>query len=99
MPSIIPRKGEIGASVTRSGSNLRIVIRDNGYGIEAKHMDKIFNRFYRVKTEKTRYVTGTGLGLPIVKGIVDSMGGFIDVESESEQGTAFTVILPVKQHP
>jgi signal transduction histidine kinase/FixJ family two-component response regulator len=88
--------GEITARVTRSGSNLRVVIQDNGYGIEAKHMDKIFDRFYRVKNEKTRYITGTGLGLPIVKGIVDSMGGFIDVESESDQGTTFTVILPVK---
>jgi two-component system phosphate regulon sensor histidine kinase PhoR len=89
--------GEIRVKVNPSGSNLRIVIEDNGYGIEAKHMGKIFNRFYRVKTEKTRYITGTGLGLPIVKGIVDSMGGFIDVESESDQGTTFIVILPVKQ--
>ncbi len=89
--------GEIRASVNQSGSNLRIVIQDNGYGIEAKHMDKIFDRFYRVKTDKTRYITGTGLGLPIVKGIVDSMGGFIDVESESGQGTTFIVILPVKR--
>ena len=59
-------------------------------------MDKIFDRFYRVKNDKTRFITGTGLGLPIVKGLVDSLGGYIDVESEVGIGTAFTVLLPVK---
>ncbi len=87
--------GEILVKVDMSGTNIRVVVKDNGYGIEAKHMDNIFKRFFRVKTEKTRYITGTGLGLPIVKGIVDSCGGFIDVESESGKGTIFTVILPV----
>ncbi|HKK89979.1 MAG TPA: HAMP domain-containing sensor histidine kinase, partial [Desulfobacteraceae bacterium] len=68
----------------------------NGFGIEPKHMEKIFNRFYRVKNDKTRFITGTGLGLPIVKGIVDSLGGYIDVASEVNKGTTFTVLLPLK---
>ncbi|MFZ5570192.1 MAG: ATP-binding protein [Thermodesulfobacteriota bacterium] len=88
--------GKIQVLVDMAGMNFRVIVKDNGIGIPAKYVDKIFERFYRVKNEKTRYVTGTGLGLPIVKGIVDSMGGYIDVESESGKGTAFTVILPRK---
>ncbi|MBW2365588.1 MAG: HAMP domain-containing histidine kinase, partial [Deltaproteobacteria bacterium] len=65
-------------------------------GIQEKYLDKIFDRFYRVKDDKTRFITGTGLGLPIVKGIVDSLGGMIDVESTSGEGTTFTVILPLQ---
>ena len=71
-------------------------VTDNGFGIAEKYLDKIFERFYRVKNDKTRYITGTGLGLPIVKGLVDTMGGFIDVESIPGKGTTFTVLLPVE---
>ena len=70
---------------------------DNGFGIEARHLDKIFERFYRVKDENTRFVTGTGLGLPIVKGLVESLGGFIDVESTPGSGSVFMVTLPLKE--
>ncbi len=89
--------GAIQVLLDMTGMNFRVIVKDNGIGIPAKYIDKIFERFYRIKNEKTRYVTGTGLGLPIVKGIVDSMGGYIDVESESGKGTAFTVILPMRQ--
>jgi PAS domain S-box-containing protein len=88
--------GEIKVIADTAGANLRVVVKDNGYGIDAKYMDKIFEKFYRVKNEKTRFITGTGLGLPIVKGIVDSLGGYIDVESEIGKGTSFTVLLPAK---
>ncbi len=88
--------GEIKVIADTAGANLRVVVKDNGYGIDAKYMEKIFEKFYRVKNEKTRFITGTGLGLPIVKGIVDSMGGYIDVESETGKGTSFTVLLPLK---
>lgn len=89
--------GNIAVSLDMTGMNFRVIVKDNGFGIPAKYIDKIFDRFYRVKNEKTRYITGTGLGLPIVKGIIDSMGGYIDVESEYGKGTAFTVILPMKK--
>lgn len=88
--------GEIKVNCMAAGNNIRVRVEDNGFGMDAKHMDKIFERFYRIKNEKTRYITGTGLGLPIVKGIVDSMNGYIDVESQVNQGTTFTVILPLK---
>jgi len=88
--------GEIKVVADMAGTNLRVVVTDNGYGIDAKYMDKIFEKFYRVKNEQTRFITGTGLGLPIVKGIVDSFDGYIDVESETGTGTSFTVLLPKK---
>ncbi len=90
-------KGDIKVKVEYIGINIRVMVADNGFGIEERHLDKIFDRFYRVKNDKTRYITGTGLGLPIVKGLVDSIGGFIDVESTFGKGTVFTVIIPVKK--
>ncbi|MDM8517063.1 response regulator [Desulfobacterales bacterium HSG16] len=91
-----PEGGEISVKADMAGINIRVVVADNGFGIEAKHLDNIFERFYRVKDDKTRFITGTGLGLPIVKGLVDSFDGFIDVSSEYGKGTAFTVLLPTK---
>lgn len=89
--------GNIQVVVDRAGINARVKIIDNGFGIADKYLDKIFQRFYRVKDDKTRYITGTGLGLPIVRGLVDSLGGFIDVESEAGKGSTFTVLLPVQE--
>jgi signal transduction histidine kinase len=88
--------GEINVTLDMAGINVRVRVKDNGFGIADKYLDKIFDRFYRVKDDKTRYITGTGLGLPIVKGLLDSMGGLIDVESEPGKGSVFTVLLPVK---
>ena len=79
------------------GISIRVSGIDNGFGIEPRCLDKIFERFYRVKDDNTRLITGTGLGLPIVKGLVDSLGGFIDVESTPGNGSVFMVTLPLKQ--
>jgi PAS domain S-box-containing protein len=89
-----PEGGEITVRMDMAGINLRVKVADNGFGIEEKHLDNIFKRFYRVKNEKTRFITGTGLGLPIVKELVTSLNGFIDVESISGKGSSFTVLLP-----
>ena len=89
--------GEIRVKVELVGISIRVSVIDNGFGIEARHLDKIFERFYRVKDENTRFITGTGLGLPIVKGLVDSLGGFIDVESTPGSGSVFMVTLPLKE--
>ena len=88
--------GKITVKVDRVGDNVRIAVQDNGFGIEAKYIGKIFDRFYRVKNEKTRFITGTGLGLPIVKGLVDSLGGSISVESDPGRGSTFTVLIPIQ---
>ena len=87
--------GTVAVRVDTTGINLRVRVADNGFGIEERYLDKIFDRFFRVKNDKTRYITGTGLGLPIVKGLVESLNGRISVESEPDKGTTFTVLLPV----
>ena len=86
--------GEIRVKADSTGINVRVDVIDNGFGIEGKYLDKIFERFYRIKNEKTRNITGTGLGLPIVKGLIESLGGLINVESEPGKGSVFSVILP-----
>jgi signal transduction histidine kinase len=88
--------GDIQVAVDTAGINIRIKVIDNGFGIADKYLGQVFERFYRVKDDKTRFITGTGLGLPIVKGLVDSMDGFIDLESTLGKGTTFTVLLPIK---
>jgi len=86
--------GEIKVNVDMAGINIRVAVTDNGFGIADKYLDKIFERFFRIKDDKTRYITGTGLGLPIVKELLDTMGGRIHVESRPGKGTTFTVLLP-----
>ena len=90
-----PEGGEIRVTVASAGVNIRVKVMDNGFGIEEQYLDKIFDKFYRVKNEKTRYITGTGLGLSIVKELVTSIGGFIEVESIPGKGSTFTVLFPV----
>ncbi|MFH1985737.1 MAG: response regulator [Pseudomonadota bacterium] len=91
-----PEGGHIRVVAETAGLNVRVTVADDGFGIDAAYIDKIFERFYRVKNDKTRFITGTGLGLPIVKGLVDSLGGFIQVESVPGEGSTFTVLLPVR---
>lgn len=92
-----PEGGGIRVEMDRAGINVRVKVKDNGFGISEKYIDKIFDRFYRVKDERTRYITGTGLGLSIVKGLMDSLGGIIEVESTPGEGSTFTVLLPIQR--
>ena len=73
---------------------VEVAVIDNGMGIEQRHLGRIFDRFYRVKNERTRSIPGTGLGLPIVKELVGLMGGTIDVQSAPGEGSTFSVVLP-----
>jgi len=86
--------GTIRVSLEPTGQDLCVEVRDNGFGIEERHREKIFEKFYRIKNDQTRYITGTGLGLPIVKGIVDALGGTISLESQPGKGSTFRVTLP-----
>ncbi len=73
---------------------IKTVVADTGIGIPKEDLPMIFDKFYRVKSERTRGVVGTGLGLSIVKGIVEAHLGSISVESEEGKSTTFTVLLP-----
>ncbi|MFH1075828.1 MAG: response regulator [Pseudomonadota bacterium] len=88
--------GEIRVKADLNKDAIRVQVADTGFGIEERFLDKIFVRFFRVKNEKTRLITGTGLGLPIVKGLLDEMGGTIQVQSTQGKGSTFTVNIPVK---
>ncbi|MCU0560419.1 MAG: response regulator [Desulfobacterales bacterium] len=94
--SYTPEGGRIRVEADMAGVNVRVRVSDNGLGIPEKHLPRIFERFYRVKDEQTRYITGTGLGLSIVKGLLDAMGGFIEVQSTPGEGSVFTVLLPMR---
>jgi signal transduction histidine kinase/CheY-like chemotaxis protein len=92
-----PEGGRVNISADIQGAYVRIQVADTGFGIATEDLDRIFTRFYRVKNEKTRYVIGTGLGLPIVKSIVEAHHGRIEVQSEEGKGSTFSVYLPIAQ--
>jgi two-component system phosphate regulon sensor histidine kinase PhoR len=69
-------------------------VRDNGPGIGAEHLSRIFERFYRVDKARSREMGGTGLGLAIVRHLAEGMGAGVTVESEIGKGTAFRVSVP-----
>jgi len=87
-------KGKITVSACPEKHHLCISVSDTGIGIGEEDLDRIFDRFYRVKNEKTRYIIGTGLGLPIVKSILEAHDGMIRVESKPDHGTTFYVYIP-----
>jgi signal transduction histidine kinase len=78
------------------GQNVIIQVKDFGLGIKQEDRDKIFDRFYRGGDELTRTVKGSGLGLTLVKQIVQAHKGKIQVESEPEKGSVFTIKLPLE---
>jgi signal transduction histidine kinase len=90
-----PAEGKIIVSARPEKHHLCIRVSDTGMGIEKEDLDRIFDRFYRVKNEKTRYIIGTGLGLPIVKSIVEAHNGMIRVESKPDAGSTFSVYIPL----
>ena len=74
-----------------------IVLKDNGLGIPKIEQSKIFGRFYRASNTSNSSSSGSGLGLYIVKSIVQQMGGSIRFESEENVGTTFFVTLPIER--
>ena len=87
-----------GAVVTvraeRRGATVRTLVEDDGPGIEARHLPRLFERFYRVDAGRSRQVGGTGLGLAIVKHLAEAMGGSVGVESTVGRGSRFWIDLP-----
>jgi two-component system, OmpR family, phosphate regulon sensor histidine kinase PhoR len=87
-----------GSSVTigarEAGAKLQVLVSDTGPGIDAKHLPRLFERFYRVDPGRSRDMGGTGLGLSIVKHLVEALGGAITVESTPGKGSIFAFTLP-----
>jgi PAS domain S-box-containing protein len=93
-----PEKGRVSVNVQRQNEDWVISVSDTGMGIPKEALPKIFERFYRVK-RRGKQIQGTGLGLAIVHEIVTMHGGRIEVQSKVNQGTTFTVSLPLNARP
>lgn len=91
-----PEDATVNINASRENEYVKIVVSDTGFGIGEEYLDKIFTRFFRVKDQNTRTINGTGLGLSIVKSIIEAHHGSIKVQSKTGEGTAFTILLPVK---
>jgi two-component system phosphate regulon sensor histidine kinase PhoR len=88
-----PSGTRIVVSAVGDDARVRLVVADNGPGIAAEHLPRVFERFYRVDAGRSREIGGTGLGLSIVKHMVETMRGKVSVESTVGKGSTFTVSL------
>ena len=89
--------GQVWVQIREQGDAMVVRVKDNGMGIPADSLDRIFERFYRVDKGRSRKQGGTGLGLSIVKHIVSFYRGTIRVSSEIDKGSEFVVELPLKR--
>lgn len=92
-----PPNSEVIISSERDQASIVIRVRDQGLGIPEEAREKIFEKFYRLQRDTASGIVGTGLGLPLVKEIVERHGGQIFVESEVAKGSIFTIRLPIRQ--
>ncbi|MFN6518769.1 MAG: sensor histidine kinase [Nostoc sp. CreGUA01] len=85
----------INFKLDRLPDKIIIQVCDNGYGIPLQHQARIFERFYRVDESRSHATGGSGLGLSIVKTLVEGMGGNVSVQSKLGEGSIFTISLPI----
>ncbi len=88
-----PAETTVTMSCRRDGDNLRLSVRDQGMGMDAKEASQVFQRFYRTRKAEVSGEAGTGIGLSIVEQIVVHHGGRIEVESAPGKGSCFTIVL------
>ena len=87
------QSGNITVTVFDAGNRAGVAVADNGTGISKEHVPHIFERFYRADPSRTRATGGSGIGLAIVRELLESMGGLVDVESELGKGSTFRIFL------
>ncbi len=92
-----PEKGEIYLHCYKVNSGLYIEVKDNGVGIEAQHIPRITERFYRVDESRSTDTGGTGLGLAIVKHVLARHGAKLDISSEPGKGSCFKCCFPLSR--
>jgi len=92
-----PKGGEIQLTTTIFQQQLQLIIKDSGIGIEAENLGKIFQRFHQLDNTLIRKSEGTGVGLSLVKELVELLEGKITVESELQKGTTFSLVFPLKK--
>ena len=91
-----PPDSEVIIAAKLNHTSVMISVRDQGSGIPEEAREKIFNKFYRLERDAASGIVGTGLGLPLVKEIVEQHGGWISVESALATGSTFTIHLPLQ---
>lgn len=90
-----PAGGEISLALEKHNGSAEIVVRDTGIGLSQTDQQRVFDRFYRVDKARSRALGGAGLGLSIVRSIVEAHGGSITIDSTPRHGSTFTVSLPL----
>ena len=90
-----PGGGNIDVDIMHQGTQIRFSVADNGIGIHKRDVPHVFESYYRTNDAQQSRILGSGLGLSIVKEIVDSLGGDISVCSQIGRGTTFVVTLPI----
>jgi signal transduction histidine kinase len=92
-----PEAGQVQVRVDHDGIFVRVAVQDDGIGMTSEEKESAFDEFYRAKNRYTVHVPGTGLGLTLVKRLVNLHHGTITVQSEPEKGSTFTVCLPTTE--
>lgn len=90
-----PNNGKVGVAINKDGESLMLKVSDSGYGIPIDAQDKIFTKLFRAENVRSKEVEGTGLGLYMVKSIVEESGGKVWFESLENKGTTFYVTIPL----
>ena len=90
-----PDGTSIAIRVEHANRDIQVSVKDQGVGIAPEHLEHVFERFYRVNGELTRETGGSGLGLPICRGLVEAHGGKIGVESKPGVGSTFYFTIPI----
>ncbi|MEX0770003.1 MAG: HAMP domain-containing sensor histidine kinase, partial [Balneolaceae bacterium] len=88
-------EGSIEICCQQEGDNVKVEVRDSGIGISEEHLNRLFDRFYRTDKARSRDKGGIGLGLSVVKSILDAHGSRIHIESEVGKGSVFSFYLPL----
>jgi signal transduction histidine kinase len=90
-----PAGGAVTVDLSVRGAEVRLAVRDAGPGIPPDEIERVFERFYRLDASRSRATGGTGLGLAVVKSLVEAHGGRVEVASALGEGSTFVVVLPI----
>lgn len=94
-----PARGTVSLTASREGDDIILTVKDTGMGISQENMANLFSRFWQADTSAQRKFQGVGIGLALVKELVEVQGGRVDAQSELGKGTQFTIHLPCEAAP
>jgi signal transduction histidine kinase len=86
--------GNVYCTIKPDKNGLKVIVEDTGIGMNEEELSRLFQEFTRIKNQKTKNITGSGLGLSIVKRYVESYNGTVEVTSIPDQGSTFTIHFP-----